>query len=229
MKYLNYLKPYLKPNKRTVGLAIVLALLLSLVAEAAFTPHILNAQLNWVEGYVNVLRRTKPWEESSQAYLNLESDEVVLTFKVSKKDRPNAEVFLRNAGMDFQVLEGIRLEIDPETRKQLSEFLPIQLNVSVSDKKLSFYTPGFRGLDSSLIKKKEEYATGSSKLLMVMAGDKQMKFEVNDPEPLLIQATSSGQLTMSAKLATLFPILSKVDTMKIDINGDHVEGEIELK
>lgn len=223
-------KRLLERHKKTVILSSILFIVLvGLGTEAAMSPQILNGQIDSVyAAYQNAIH-FQPWKKSSQVYVSVDDNRITLKFKVIKDEAEKVAIFAQNLGVSQNFLQGISFEIDEATRAKLQQFTPATLNLDMSDRRLGFSTPNLKGLESSLIKDKLNFATSSANISIKVAGDREFKALINDPEPLLKYATQSGQISLSEKLEPLFPILSKVGTIRLEVNGSHIEGEIVLK
>lgn len=227
---LQRVKENLAPNKKSLALMVILLLLIGILGvKVAFKPQLLNEQILYIQNAFQNISRSKPWIQSSQAYINIERENVQIKFKVASGDQSLIKQFSSNLGVSEEYLSGISFEVDENTKANLEQFLPINVNLDISPKRMGFFTPGIKGLESSLIKDKLEFATGSSKLDLKVRGDKEIELEIQDPEPMLKYATNSGQINLSDKLEPLFPIMEKIATIKLEINGNHLEGEIVLK
>lgn len=165
----------------------------------------------------------------SSAELSTENSKLVIKFNIVSKDQEVAKQFLSNLGGDESILQGMKLELDDQSAERLRQVVPVELNLDIEPKKISFSNQRLPHLNRGESEKSFEFATESGRIKYKSSGGTSIDLEIEDPEPLLKYATESGQMSLSNKIDGLFPIMGKVGRIKLEVDGKRVGGEIELK
>lgn len=166
--------------------------------------------------------------ERSQANLAADNQSVNASFKISPKDQDNVALFSQNLGVTQNWIKGIHLKLDLSNTNFMKN-LPSKIQLKFAPKEVDFESPGLPLLNSALPSKDYHFASESGKLDLKQISDQSYTLVINDPAPLIKYATSSGQLYFSNQLRELFPILSKVATIELKVNGGTLNGSIKLK
>lgn len=167
--------------------------------------------------------------EKSTASIYIKSDRIYFDFKIAKKDQISAQDFLDNLGAEKSLLQGISLELDQNSINELSKILPANLIINFSRSKIVFKERQRIHLKSFISHQRYEFATDSAKSVFILGNDRDFSLDIENPKPLFDYATSSGKLHLSKKSEQLFPILSKIAKIELQVNGENVEGSIILK
>lgn len=174
--------------------------------------------------YLNYQTRQK-----SQAQLSFNDSSVNASFQINSKDQQNMQQFSNNLGVSTDWTRGITLKFDQDTVNFLSKVLPKKLSLSFAPKEVDFNNQGLSLLNSSLPAQSYRLATGSANLNLKRVSNESFTLDMIDPAPLLRYATSSGKLYLSNELQGLFPILDKIATIELKVNGGDLQGQIKLK
>lgn len=204
-----------------------------------FLPLLLFLTLIFLTTTLLIVGVTKGWYQQfldnnvlsskSRALLGLNGDILELDFKITEKDKPKVDYFLKKLQVSDDVYQGIRLEIDQSFADTLQKFLPTTVDLDFGNDKLIFRNKQFPTLNSSLSQSKYEYSSGSAKLVVKSASERAFNIEITDPKRLVESASASSHLYVSSKIEQLFPILGRIGTIKLDIDGKNLNGEISLK
>lgn len=172
--------------------------------------------------------------QKSSADLIIENKQLKVNFNIVSEDQRMAASFINNLGADSKIIEGLSLDLDDGSIVKLKTVLPVHLTLDISSNRLGFSTPmlsrnlSLPKLNSGVVGDTTNFSTGSGKL-SISAKANALHLEAEDPSPLLKYATESGQLHLSRKLDSLFPIFNKVGRIRLDVAGKSVSGVIELK
>ena len=225
---LQQLKNFFK--SKTVLLFLALIVLTGLLAlETFYNPKVFSQTLGDVKMLAIKLYEGNVFKEKSLVKIRTENQSLKLEFHISPKDQPLLDQFNQKLGVDDGYLEGISIDLDPVTIKKLDNFLPVELTMKVSPQNLNFSSGMFPGFASAVAPETKEFSTGSGKLRFTESSETEFKLEITDPEPLLQEATSAGKFVLSDKLKQLFPILARVSTIEVNVNGKNVNGNISIK
>lgn len=171
-----------------------------------------------------------PKSESS-ADLLLTEGRINVKFNITNQDKALAEQFFKNLGDEQLFQKGISLELDKNSLNQLSASLPtsVKLYFDSDSDELSFKSSRFNLLTTSLVRHQYQYASSSASINLQVFSNQDYSLEISNPETLLKEATSSGQINLSKKAESLFPILEKIAKIELRVNGKNINGEIKLK
>lgn len=169
------------------------------------------------------------WKEKSTARVFSESGDLKIQFKIVSADEKNLQIFNQKLGVSRDYIDGISLDLDAASMKKIEQFLPIDLNLVITPESISYKSGIVPGFASSLVTETKEFATDSAKLKLSQYSAAEFKLEIVDPEPLIKYATTSGQFVLSDKLLPLYPILARVGTIEMSVNGKSLSGEVKLK
>ena len=151
-----------------------------------------------------------------------------LTFSIDKKDEENYKAFLNNLGVSET--PSLSFQLDDKTTQFLSGLAPQRFNITfINDKDMKFNSVQLPALPSALSGKSIDFATKSATLNIHYQDEKDFTFAAKDPGVLLEEATKSSKVYVSKEIQELFPIASKVATMKVSVDSGSVSGEILLK
>jgi hypothetical protein len=215
---------------KTFQLFSILVVLISILAlTTIFRPDVFQEMFSRIGIFAADLKSGKMWKEKSQAKLFVEEGSLKINFQITPEDEKSLKFFNQKLGVSDSYLQGIALKIDEATQKKLQSFLPVHLDLQIGEDKIMFDSGILTGFASSLVTETTEFATGSSKLKMSQYSPTQMEVDINQPEPLLQYATSSGQFVLSDKLQPLYPILGRVSAIKMSVNGKSVSGKVKIK
>lgn len=221
---------FLLITHKTIFLFGLLILLTGiLVLTTLFRPQLFGGVFNRFGVLAQQIYQRNIFAEKSSIKLWTENTALKLEFSLTKEDKQKMQVFNKNLGIGNDYLQGISLELDPESIQKLSEFLPVNVALTIEPKRISFASSILPTFASSLIKENKEFATEGGKLKFSKSSDSEFQLVMEDPRPLLKYATESGQIMMSDKLHLLFPILDRVGTIEMLVNGKSVSGSIEIK
>ena len=232
---MNLLRKLKRKSSIIIALIILLGLLvLVLLLVVPVQGFHLNDVPKWV---TNQLKNSniQDWLEkrgvleSSTADVFIEDGYLRFTFKIDNNDKLKVIEFNRRLGVGGDYLDGVSIKLDPDSLNRLQPMLPVHVKLDFDDSKVSFssqasnlLSPGFSGQNYNI-------ATGSGKLGFQAKDAQNFELQIQDPEPVLQYATGSGQLHLSTKLNPLFPILEKVSSINLTVNGKNVQGEMRLK
>jgi hypothetical protein len=170
-----------------------------------------------------------PFRRQSQVKASLVDSKISLSFDLIEEDKLKFVSFINNwFGVDEEI-QTLSFGIDDNLATMVSQNLPVNLNLKVSDKSIEFNSLMVAGLQNTLVKNDIEFATGSSKLNAQVTDSSKYQIRIDDPEDLLNYATASGMLTTSAKIEGLFKTFPKVATIELNVNGKNISGKIVLK
>ncbi len=215
---------------KTIFLLSLLILLTSiLVLTTFFRPQLFGGVFNHLGVFAQQLYQGNVFAEKSTAKIWTEGNNLKIEFILTEDDKQKMQSFNNNLGVKEDYLEGISLELDPESIKKINEFLPVNLGLTIEPKKVSFGSSILPTFVSSLVKDSKEFATEGGKLSFTKSSESEFQLKLDNPQPLLQYATESGQIMMSDKLQLLFPIMDRVGTIEMLVNGKSISGEVRLK
>lgn len=172
---------------------------------------------------------TKVLQKVSTADIYTQGDQLKIDFAITKSDNEKMSNFSDNLGVSKAWLEGISLKMDLWSIDKLKQFLPVGVNLSISDKQLSFNSFFLPGLNSSMPIQNYQISSGSSKLMLNARNSSDFDLVVTDPNSIAQYATSSGKLYISSQLQELFPLLEKIAKITLVVRGKNASGNILLK
>lgn len=217
-------------KSKTVLLFLALIILTILLAEETFyNPKVFSRTFDDLKVLATKLYEGNVFKEKSSAKIWTENQSLKFKFQITSNDKAAINQFNQKLGIGNEYLDGISLDLDPETIKELNNFLPVDVTVKITPESINFSNGGTSGIVSSLVGDAKEYSTGSGKLRYRQSLDTEFQLEITDPEPLLKDATASGKFVLSDKLQPLFPILARVGTIEMNVSGKSVNGNISLK
>jgi hypothetical protein len=166
-----------------------------------------------------------PFVKQSTATIALNSNMLNIHFDITDQDLPQAQLVLQRLGASK--FNDIQVEIDQETAKNFSQFLPLVVNLHFTNQTIQFDGPERQDLASTLPRDDYSMASGAAHFHFKNSG--QIDFKAQDPGPLLDYATRSGSLQISLKLIPVLKVLGKIDTIEIHSANNRISGEILLK
>lgn len=187
-----------------------------------------NFMTPFVQSFQQRIGVQKLTAASSSVDISATGGQLRLQFSIVDKDREAVKQFSENLGFGEDWEKGIEMGLDDKSIKQLTPFLPLRANVAFENKKVLISSKSFSFLKSALPETGSDFATGSGRVRFVGEGSK-YHLQVSEPRDLLIYATSSGTLSLSKKLSSLFSIGDKVATIELNLNGKSLDGAIVLK
>lgn len=208
------------------GLVVVILLAIGVFVKIAYDANVFGSDFRAI---VLGTFQKNPFKKQSQVHVSLVDSKLNLNFDLIEEDRPAFRGFVKNWFDIEEEVKSISFGIDENAKNILSQNLPVDLKIEVSDKSLSFSSKLISGLKNPLGKSDFEFATGSSKLNAQYSDSSKYQFKLEDPYDLVNYATSSGKLTASSKLEGLFKSLPKVATIELNVNGKSISGQIILK
>lgn len=168
--------------------------------------------------------------EKSKVTVALDGNFLVFKFnKITQNDKPRLLNLLYKLGINQQVLNGFKIEVDEKTRNVLSDFLPLNLDMEIGDKSLEFKNSSFTSLKSAVSSDSYHLASGSASLDFTASDDKVVRVSILEPAQILNYASGSGQLRLSPKLNGLFPILERVSKIELNINQLNFYLKVDFK
>lgn len=170
-----------------------------------------------------------PFKKQSEVEVSLVDSKINLNFEIIGEDKPQFAQFIKNWFNTDEEIKSLSFGIDEKLSAALKSNLPVELNMTITDKSLNFNSQLIQGLQNALIKKDIEFASGSGKLNAQFTDSSKYQINLENPADLVDYATSSGVLTASSKLAPLFKTLPKVATIELNVNGKNISGQIKLK
>ncbi len=200
-----------------------------LVLTTILRPDVFQEMFSKINVFASDIASGKLWKEKSQARVYLADGSLKVNFQISTVDQSAVKAFNQKLGVSDEYLQGVAIKIDSESQQKLQSFLPVNLTLEIEDDRIIFQNGIIAGFASSLVTKTMEYATGSSKLKISHYSPTEFLLDITDPEPLLQEATASGKFVLSDKLLPLYPILERVSTIEMSVNGKSVSGEVKLK
>lgn len=206
-----------KQKKYLIALGIIF--LLGLSASLIFT---------FRSNLISLLEKSS-LNKSSSVDLAVSGAHLDLKFAIADKDQIKASQFMNNLGADPRLDQDISVELDQDSIDQLAKIMPMHLILKFEPKRLSLKSNGLALLNSAQTKYNYSLATSSASLNLVGQDETDFNLKVVEPAPLLNYGTQSGQLHISKKLDWLYPTLQKIARINIAVNGNSLNGEIELK
>lgn len=167
--------------------------------------------------------------EKSTVELLTDTQSVNAKFNIAPKDQSALKQFSDNLGVSENWTKGIHLKLDMDNVNFIKQNLPQRVYLSFGPKEIDFNSQGVTILNSPLTGQTTEFATGSGKISFRKSSDQSYSVLIADPEPLVKYATMSGTLYFSKEVEGLFPILSKIATINLSVNGGNLQGRIKLK
>lgn len=208
------------------GLIILILLAAGIFVKIAFDTNLFGSEFRTlVLGYF----QKNPFKESSAVKISSSDSSLNLDFNILEKDNANFVLFVKNWFGVEEAINNLKFGIDNNIKVFLSQSLPADLKLNVTEKSLTFNSNTFSGLQNPLIKNDLDFATGSSKLDVEYSDASKYHLKIENPVDLANYATSSGILTTSQKLEGLFKSLPKVATIELSVNGKNISGQIVLK
>lgn len=164
----------------------------------------------------------------SYADFSVSSGKTNLTFFIDPKDEKTYKALISELGVDEA--KNISFQFDDKTTQFLSKLSPQRLTITfLNDKDIRFSSEKLPGLPSALSGKNIQFATKSGTLNINYQDEKDFVLYTKNPDVLLEEATKSGRVYLSKEIGDIFPIASKVATMKVSVDSGAVSGEITLK
>ncbi len=208
------------------GLIVLILLAVGVFAKVAFDTNLFGSEFrSIVLGYF----QKNPFKESSTLKVFLSDSKLNLDFSIIEQDKSSFALFTKNWFETGEEIKNLSFGIDSNLKAFLSPNLPVDLKLDINEKSLSFSSSKFSGLQNPLIKEDFEFATGSSKLDLEYSDSSKYHLSIENPLDLANYATSSGILTTSQKIESLFKSLPKVATIDLNVNGKNISGQIILK
>lgn len=170
-----------------------------------------------------------PFKKQSRVQASLIDSKLNLNFDLIPEDKAKFALFVKNWFGADQEVKTLSFGIDENMEAMLSQNLPVNLKLRVSEKSLEFNSDVVAGLQNPLIKSDIEFATGSAELKGQVTDSSKYQIRIDNPADLLNYATASGKLVASSKIEGLFKTLSKVATIELNVNGKSISGSIKLK
>lgn len=174
-----------------------------------------------------IIAQQSLWLTKSTAQISLEDQVLNITFNINPTERSGFEVFSQTLGTDNRWLEGISMTIDQKTADQLKDYLPREVKVEASARKLVFNSGGLTILTSAQLSSALPSKDGQ---ISVYQSDGSWNLVVTDVGAVIAEATASGQLKLAAGAFEQFwPVLSKFATIRAEIGSDRLRGNLILK
>ncbi len=215
---------------KTFQLFLVLVVLTSILILTTFLrPDIFQEMFSKISVFASDITTGRLWKEKSQAELFMEDGLLKVNFQISPDDQPAIKIFNQKLRVSEDYLQGIALKIDRDSEQKLQSYLPLNLILDIETDRITFQSGLVPGFVSSFVTETKEIATGSSKLKLSQYSPTEFALEIRDPEPLLQYATASGQFVLSDKLSPVYPILERISTIEMSVNGKSLSGEVRLK
>jgi len=159
---------------------------------------------------------------------NVTNGKTNLSFSIHKKDEENYKAFLANLGVSES--PQMSFQLDDQTTQFLSALSPQRLDIAfVGDKEITFHSEQLPGLPGPLAGKSIRFATESATLAITYQDERNYVLDITEPGVLLREATKSGKLYASKEIGSVFPIASKIATMRISVDAAAVSGEVTLR
>ncbi len=210
-------------------LAILVFLTIILVASTILRPDVFQNLFSKVKTFGLEVYSGELWKEKSQARVFMEDGSLKISFQITADDRKVLQTFNQKIGLKDEYLDGIAVKLDAVTTQKLQDFLPVQLVLQIDSDSIRFQSGLVTGFASSLVSETKEFATESGKLKYVQYSPTEFQLKITEPYPLIKYATSSGQFVLSDKLLQVYPILERVGTIEMSVNGKSLSGEVKLK
>lgn len=208
------------------GLLILIILSIGIFVKVAFDTNLFGSDFRTM---VLGTFQKNPFKKQSAVKASLIDSKLNLAFDIIEEDKTKFTTFVYNWFGVVESIETLNFGIDESAKAMLSQSLPVNLSLMISEKSIQFYSRSIPGLQNPLIKNDYEFATGSSTLKVEYSDSSKYHLKIEDPKDLVNYATSSGILTASSKLEGLFKSLPKVATIELNVNGKNVSGFIKLK
>lgn len=170
-----------------------------------------------------------PFKKQSRVKVSLVDSKLNLDFDLNEEEGLRFTSFINNWFDIPDQIKSLSFGMDPNINALVSQSLPVELNLNVTDKSLQFNSNRVAGLQNPVIKSDIDFATGSSTLNVEYYDSSKYQIRVEDPAGLIDYATASGILIASTKIEGLFKSLPKVATIEMNVNGKNVYGSIKLK
>ena len=183
---------------------------------------------SFVQSVQQRLGMQKLTQTGSKVNISASGGQLRMQFTVAEKDQEGAARFSQSLGVSGNWQKGIEVGLDDKTLTQLEPFLPLQADMSFEEKKIVLSSRSFSFLKSALPQSGTEFATGSGKLSFNGEGNN-YHLKIEKPTDLLVYATSSGKLSLSKKINSVFSIGDKVATIELNLAGKNLDGEIVLR
>ncbi len=167
--------------------------------------------------------------EKSSAMTKINNTQVSVNFRILPQDKATQSQFASDLGVGNDWSRGFSLNLNQDTINLLKSSLPQNLFLDFCSKDLKFSSLKIPLLSSALVGQEYDFATGSAVLHLKAINTSDYSLTITDPKDLMDYATSSGELYVSAQLALLFPILDKIDTIRVNSLQGTMQGEILLK
>ncbi len=162
--------------------------------------------------------------QSSTAQVSVDGKKVSLKLRLSPKDKVVMDQFAGNLGAGNAWLSGVTLTLDEGSTAMLANYLPLQTKLQISPNKIIFGKP-------DQYSSPEASESAIQQVVVNNLSDGGKLIEISDPDQALAAAVSSGQVQLSDNLVNkgLWQLLAKVAKIKIEVHGQKLSGEIDLR
>lgn len=161
--------------------------------------------------------------QPSSAQVVLNGQKVSLKVYLNPKDKMAMEQFTGNLGVGEEWLSGVTFTLDGEGATALASYLPLQAKLQIEPDKIIFGEPN-QYLSP-------EGSESTQEMVVSKLSDGGTLIDIKDPDQVLSQAVDTKQVQISDKLVSqgFWQLLSKIARIKIEIHGQKINGEIDLR
>lgn len=170
-----------------------------------------------------------PFRKQSEVKVSLVDSKINLSFDLIEEDKAKFRQFVKNWFELDEEINSLSFGIEENTKAMLSQNLPVDLKLAITEKSLSFNSNMVSGLQNALVNSDIKFATSSSKLDVQYTDSSKYHVRIEDPADLANYATTSGKLITSSKIEGLFKSLPKIATIELNVDGKNISGSIKLK
>lgn len=167
--------------------------------------------------------------QKSYANLSIKDDKLKLTFEIYDNDLSKSKSLLNKLELPEKILDGLSFEINDQSLEVLKPILPAKLNLEIKDGEFEFNNHTLPNLKSSTLGNVQVFATDSGKLESRVQDLKNYNIKIKNPYEVYKYATSSGKLRQSAYMEAIFPTLSKIDRIEIEVSNGKIKGKVKIK
>jgi hypothetical protein len=225
-------------KKIILGLSFVI--LIGIISFVILNFKLYTNGLVFANGLYSDIKRSL---DPSKAIISLKNEDLVISLKINPADQGNLGEILNNLGIDKNLEDlNIKIKLGEETALYINKILEdnnlindnlnsIIFNLRFRAKGIDFNNKKVYGIFESSNEVLLENPSVNGSIKTSLLGEKGYSIIIDNPEKVISEAMTSGDLKLSEELATSrwWQLLSKLATIKLKIDNGEVSGVIIFK